>query len=205
MSSSNRDEKIIQSGNLSYLTDDPARDTDTGLILEPQEYDEAQEAKRRKYAEGMARYAEEGIHFDPAGNYLCGGVSGDGEGGCNQYRPGSHQCLSVKGRIDGDCGSCSWWEVYDKDHADLQLGPEKFSKQEADYAEREPGGTGFGCERCEYGLTAREKDSSGRSLWCGIWGARVQSLACCGRNHRLGDTVFKDNQPLTQLEFYKHE
>lgn len=195
-------ELLIQSGQLTYLTDIPERDPTTGLIVEQFPYDPEQEEKRRAHATGMARYAEEGDHFDPAGLYLCGGQTGNGIGGCNQYRPGSHKCLSVKGKIDGDCGSCSWWEQYKADHADLDLGPEKFSKQEAEYGEREPGGTGFSCARCEYGSPAKQTDPSGRSLFCGIWGARVQPLACCGRNHTLGDKVFKDNQPLTQLEFY---
>jgi hypothetical protein len=204
-SSNNKDEKVIQSGILSYLTDIPARDSDTGLVLEPEVYDEAQEEKRRMHAHAMAHYAEDTESFDPTGKYLCGGEKGDGVDGCNQYRPASHQCLSVAGRIDGDCGSCQWWEQYKPDHADLQMGPEKFTKGAALYAEREPGGTGWGCARCEYGMKAREEDSAGRRIFCGIWGARVRAVACCGRNHSLGDKTFKDNQPLTQLEFYKHE
>lgn len=196
------DEKKIKSGLVTYLTDDPARDKDTGLILEPKEYDEAQEAKRRKHAQGLSHYAEEGEYYDPTGKYLCGGELGDGQGGCNQYRPGSHKCLSVAGRIDGDCGSCGWWETVREDHSDLDLGPEKFSKQEALYGEREPGGTGFGCVRCEYASKAREADSMGRPSWCGIWGMHILPTACCGLNHKLGDKTFEDNRPLTQLEFY---
>lgn len=203
MSNENKDEKVIHSGALSYLTDDPKRDKETGLIVDTGIYDEEQEEKRRKHAIGMARYAEEGEHFDPAGLYLCGGARGDGVGGCNQFRPGSKACLSVKGKIDGDCGSCSWWEVFNAAHSDLFLGQEKFDKEEALYGEREPGGTGWSCSRCEYGAAAKVVDSSGRSIFCGIWGARVQPLACCGKNHRLGDTTFSDNRPLTQIEFYK--
>jgi hypothetical protein len=204
MSNNNKDEKIIHSGALSYLTDDPTRDKGTGLVIDTGVYDEEQEEKRRKHAAGMAHYAEkdDAVHFDTAGKYLCGGEKGDGTGGCNQYRPGSHACLSVKGRIDGDCGSCAWWENVDTNHSDLQLGSEKFDKEEALYGEREPGGTGWSCARCEYGSSAKAIDSAGRSLFCGIWGARVQEKACCGRNHRLGDTVFSDNRPLTQIEFY---
>jgi hypothetical protein len=202
----NKDEKQIKSGEQTYFTDLPPRDSDTGLVADTGVYDEKQEKKRRMHAEGMAHYAEEGDHFDPAGLYLCGGKTGDGVGGCNQYRPGSHKCLSVAGKIDGDCGSCAWWEKYIEPpgHSDLDLGPEKFHKSEALYGEREPGGTGWSCSNCEYGSFAKQKDSEGRSIFCGIWGARVQPLACCGRNHQLGDTVFKDNQPLTQLEFYKN-
>jgi hypothetical protein len=202
MAQSHKDEKLIQSGILTYRTDMPARCDDTGLILEPKEYDEQVEEWRRGHASDMAHYAEEGSSFDPTGKYLCGGEEGNGEEGCNQYRPASHQCLSVAGRIDGDCGSCSWWEQYRKEHADLYMGPEKFTKGAAMYGEREPGGTGFGCQRCEYGTPARETDQAGRSIYCGMWGTRVQALACCGRNHKLGDKNFKDNQPLTQIEFY---
>ena len=195
------DEKHIQSGELTYLTDMPARCPETGLIEDTGEYDSDVESHRRQQATDLANYAENGIHFDPAGKYLCGGVAGDGIGGCNQYRPASHQCLSVAGHIDGDCGSCRWWEDYDPDRSSLLMDPEKFLKGAAEYGEREPGGTGFGCHQCEYGSEAKAADGD-RSLFCGIWGARVLPNACCGRNHKLGDKLFKDNRPLTQIEIY---
>jgi hypothetical protein len=196
-------EKLIHSGKLDYLTDDPVRDKDTGMVVDTGVYDEKIEEQRRKHAAGMAHYSEEGNTFDPAGKYLCGGEKGDGTGGCNQYRPGSHVCLSVKGSIDGDCGSCAWWEQHNVAHSDLQLGPEKFNKEAASYGEREPGGTGFSCARCEYGAFAKQADSEGRKLFCGIWGTHVMDLACCGRNHKLGDVSFDDNRPLTQIESYQ--
>lgn len=198
------DVKQVESGKLQYLTDNPARDPETGLAIDAGTYDEKMEAKRRKQAATLGHYAEEGdIHFDPTGKYLCGGDKGDGVDGCVKFRPGSHRCIIVKGKIDGDCGSCQWWEIYDPKDADLDLGAEKFSKGDSAYGEREPGGTGFGCQRCEYGTQAKQVDSKGRTIWCGIWAAHVFALACCGRNHKIGDVAFEDNRRLTQIEFYK--
>lgn len=196
-------EKLIQSGELKYLTDLPKRDPETGLVIDTGEYDEALEARRREHASGMAYYAEAGKHYDPTGKYLCGGEAGDGKDGCNQYRPEAHKCVSVKGRIDGDCGSCEWWENYDINRPNIHLGDEKYSKGNANYAEREPGGTGFGCIRCEYAAVAKKTDKDGRNLFCGIWGCRVQELACCGRNHKHGDIIFEDSTRLHPDAFYR--
>ena len=196
------DIKKIESGDLNYLEDAPARDPETGMAIDHGIYDEAREEERRHAAVEQANYAEDGRHFDSTGKYLCGGEGGKGEGGCNHFRPGSKACISVKGAISGDRGSCRWWVIYDPSHVDLLLGDEKASKGKAAYGERKEAGIGFGCERCEYGSNAIQSDNKGRTIWCGIWAARVLPNACCGRNHKLGDKNWKDNQPLSQLEFY---
>ncbi|SRR6266566_3389290 len=133
---------------------------------EPVQYDPAQENLVRELMSLVADYDEEGIRFDPSGRYLCGTC---------QMRIEPDLCSHVSGIISMEAGSCEKW----------MIGPQawpvqivQWTQKEANYGTRGKA-KGFGCSRCGWGSEAKKADAEGRSVWCGRFGARVQSLACC--------------------------
>lgn len=135
------------------------------LISDQGTYDPAREAKIRKLIEQQAAYAERGPAFDPKGTYLCRDC---------EYFNDEDRCRAVEGDISGATGSCRLWTIKGAEVPTIKW---KLSQMAADYAER-PKEKGFGCSRCEYATKAKQSDA-GRILWCGFWGLRVTSLACC--------------------------
>lgn len=137
-------------------------------------YDENDEARRREVANIQANYAEEGVLFDPKGNYLCNG--------CSQF-DSAGACGTVSGKISGDTGSCGYWEIKGQPLVQLES---KFTQKEAGYTER-PHEKGFGCKRCVYGADAKKADTEGRGMWCAYWGTHVRDNACCAKNEGADD------------------
>ena len=133
---------------------------------EPEDYDSAQENLVRELITLIANYDEEGVRFDPTGKYLCQDC---------QMRIEPDRCSHVSGEISMPTGSCEKW----------MIGPQawpvqivRWTQKEANYGTREKA-KGFGCSRCGWGSEAKKADAEGRLVWCGRFGARVQSLACC--------------------------
>jgi hypothetical protein len=188
---------------LVYITILPPKD-ERGRFTDTGKYDEQQEEHIRQTAAVLAFYSEFGRNFDPSGRYLCGGKTGNGKGGCNKFRPEEDAkggCVAVQETIGGDTGSCQFWEnVFAGDYELEYPDAHKWTKEEAGYGERPESGEGFGCVRCEYAEPAKKNDSQGRSLWCGMHGARVRPLACCAKNERDGDIHFDGNEALSAEE-----
>lgn len=156
-------------------------------------YDEVKEAHRRHFFCVDFQYADFGRTFDPTGNYLCGGKTGLGPEGCNKFRPGisvTGACTMVEGAISGDTGSCRYWENVFKGDPELKM-IHPVSKEEAAYTER-PKERGFGCQRCEYSMTAKQADSQNRPLFCQRGAFRVYPISCCALNEGPDDVEFEE-------------
>lgn len=163
------------------------------------EYDEEHEAHVREEAKGWAQYAEEADNtdeikpYDPSGDYLCGT--------CDMRR-GANECARVDGEIGFTTGSCRLFHLGDPE-TDPPM-KEKFSKEDAKYAER-PNEKGFGCKRCEYGSEAKKADSEGRQSWCSFWGMHVVPTACCAENEGEDDKTFVKASSIKAADDHHHE
>jgi hypothetical protein len=198
--------KFVTINGMVFPTVMPPFDKKTGLFIDPgpDGYNEQQEEHNRQTAMVMAFYAEFGPTFDPLGRYLCGGVKGDGKGGCNKFRPTPEEvrgnCTGVgEGTkdISGDEGSCQFFEIYRLGDHELQYPVKtRWSKSDAGYGERPKPGKGFGCWQCGLQSVAKGPDSMGRTLWCGQHAMHVTEKACCEKNHEPGDIWFSGNKPI---------
>src|SRR5208282_1286331 len=133
---------------------------------DPGQYDEEHEVHVRREAEEWAQYAEAGVPYDPAGDYLCGTCD---------MRMGENECQRVQGPISFEKGSCRLYHIGPPENREPMV--KKFTQVEAKYAESNQGG--FGCHRCEYGSKAKAPDSKGRESWCSFWGMHIRPNACC--------------------------
>lgn len=164
----------------SYGNDDPG----------PEKYGTKRENEKRELMKQLAFYAEEGPTWDPEGKYLCGTC---------YYRQtmdwgDTPYCYILGGddKISLETGSCQFYRYGNPDSEWNPIPMEmKYTKEEANYAER-PKEKGFGCyPRCEYGKVAEGKDSDGREIWCGQFGVHVRPKACCS---------FENGSDLIQIE-----
>lgn len=153
----------------------------------PEKYDTRRENEKRELMQQMAFYAEEGPTWDPEGKYLCGSCYFRAlmDWGDTPY------CYIVEGKVSMEDGSCQFYRYGNPDSEwnPLPMG-KKYTKEEANYAER-PKVKGFGCyPRCEYASPAEGKDKDGREFWCGQFGVHVRAKACC---------AFEDGKDLVQI------
>lgn len=184
-----KEENILSGEALNLSLEDMLIDEllAAGQDLGPDHYDTRRENTKRELMQQVAFYAEEGPTFDPEGKYLCGSCYfralmdwGD-----------TPACYIVDGKISMELGSC---QFYRNGNPDSEWNPlptqKKYTKEEANYAER-PKEKGFGCyPRCEYVSVAEGKDSAGREFWCGQFGVHVRAKACC---------AFENGKDLVQI------
>lgn len=154
----------------------PPRGKD-GLFIQPKEVGPQRERDEQHNRDRFASHFHYADPFtgntrtmDPDGNYRCGE--------CNQAN-GSKCLLVTVEKLDLRAGSCDHWEDKCAGDAEMQLGLIKPDK--AGYAIA-ANGEGFGCHRCPFASKAYQKDSQGRSLYCGKGDMRVFVDACCGLN-----------------------